>query len=197
MDYNQSMIQPRIILITGIMAAGKSTVAQQLAEQLPRSVHLRGDLFRRMIVNGRAEMELELSAEAYQQLRLRYQLASAVAKQYLAAGFTVVYQDIIGGKDLVEVIEGLAGQPLHVIVLCPKPEAVNAREQGRSKRGYSSSFTAADFDRQFRAETPRIGFWLDSSDLSVDKTVDTILANLDQAQICANILPGSSGLPGR
>jgi chloramphenicol 3-O-phosphotransferase len=190
------MDQPRIILITGIMAAGKSTVAQRLAERLPRTVHLRGDLFRRMIVNGRAEMGLELSAEAYRQLRLRYQLASHAAKQYLAAGFTVVYQDIIGGKDLLEVIHDLAGQPLHVIVLCPKPDAVNTREEERSKTGYSSTFTPADFDRQFRAQTPRVGFWLDSSDLSVDETVAMILVNLDQARIRADTLPGSSGGDG-
>jgi predicted kinase len=47
---------PQLILITGLMAAGKSTVAQRLAERLPKSVHLRGDVFRRMIVNGQAEM---------------------------------------------------------------------------------------------------------------------------------------------
>jgi uridine kinase len=34
-----------IILITGVQAAGKSTVAQSLAERLPRSVHVRGDVF--------------------------------------------------------------------------------------------------------------------------------------------------------
>ena len=45
--------EPAIILITGIQAAGKSTVAQLLAEQLPRPAHVRGDLFRRMIINGR------------------------------------------------------------------------------------------------------------------------------------------------
>lgn len=58
-----------IVLITGAMASGKSTVAQALAERLPRSVHLRGDVFRRMIVNGRAEMTFELSAEARRQLQ--------------------------------------------------------------------------------------------------------------------------------
>lgn len=42
-----------MILITGIMASGKSTVAQLLAERLDRSVHLRGDMFRKMIVNDR------------------------------------------------------------------------------------------------------------------------------------------------
>ena len=45
--------QPRaVILVTGIQASGKSTIAQLLAERLPQSVHVRGDLFRRMIVNG-------------------------------------------------------------------------------------------------------------------------------------------------
>jgi adenylylsulfate kinase-like enzyme len=42
-----------VFLVTGIQAAGKSTVAQALAEKFERSVHVRGDLFRRMMVNGR------------------------------------------------------------------------------------------------------------------------------------------------
>ena len=44
-----------VIVVTGIQAAGKSTIAQALAERLERSVHLRGDVFRRMIVSGRAD----------------------------------------------------------------------------------------------------------------------------------------------
>jgi adenylylsulfate kinase-like enzyme len=59
---------PCIIVITGIMAAGQSTVAQQLAERFRRSVHLRGDLFRRMIVNGQAVMDPELAPAAVAQL---------------------------------------------------------------------------------------------------------------------------------
>ena len=46
----------RVIVITGAMAAGKSTVAELLARRLPRSVHIHGDIFRTMIVNGRADM---------------------------------------------------------------------------------------------------------------------------------------------
>ncbi len=44
-----------IVLITGIQVASKSTVAQGLAETFPRRVHVRGDLFRRTIINGRSE----------------------------------------------------------------------------------------------------------------------------------------------
>jgi predicted kinase len=87
-----------IILLTGIQAVGKSTVAQLLAEQLPRSVHVRGDLFRRMIVNGRADMVPDPPAEAIAQLRLRHRLTAATCDAYFRDGFTVVAQDVILGE---------------------------------------------------------------------------------------------------
>ena len=88
---------PAQILITGIMASGKSTIAQRLAEHLPKSVHLRGDLFRRMIINGQVDIEPPLTEAALNQLRLRYMLAAQAADGYCAAGFSVVYQDVILG----------------------------------------------------------------------------------------------------
>ncbi len=44
------MKEARLIVITGIMAAGKSTFAQALAERFPASAHVRGDHYRRCIV---------------------------------------------------------------------------------------------------------------------------------------------------
>ena len=173
---------PRTILITGIMAAGKSTVAQLVAERLPRSVHLRGDVFRRMIVNGRAELGRELSREADAQLRLRYALAAAAAQGYQRAGFSVVYQDIILGAYLPEAVRLHAGSSLHVVVLCPAPEAVAAREAGRGKVGYRG-ISVAELDRALREDTPRIGLWLDSSAQSAAETADQILANLEAAKV--------------
>jgi chloramphenicol 3-O-phosphotransferase len=173
----------RLILITGIMAAGKSSVAQALAERLPSSVHLRGDLFRRMIINGRAGMDFELSAEALAQLQLRYRLAAAAAGLYLDAGFSVVYQDIIIGKGLDEVMQLYRRRPLHVVVLCPDPAVVANREAGRPKKGYSHPAFIEEFDRVLRSETPRVGYWLDSSNLTVRESVDEILAHLPQAQV--------------
>jgi predicted kinase len=180
------MDRPRLILITGIMAAGKSTVAQALAERLPKSVHLRGDLFRRMIVNGQAPMGLELSTEAYDQLRLRYRIAATVAEQYLAAGFSVVYQDIVIGNDLMDVARMLAQQPLYVVVLCPSADIVAQREAQRPKAGYGD-MPVDEFDRLFRMETPRLGLWLDNSTLTVEQTVDYILAHLDRARVASPV----------
>ena len=91
---------PNLFLITGIMASGKSTTAQALAERFDRSVHVRGDTFRRFVVSGRSEMSSSPSDEALDQLRLRYELAAACSDRYVAAGFTTVMQDVILGPML-------------------------------------------------------------------------------------------------
>ena len=166
---------PAVVLITGIMAAGKSTVAELLARRLARSVHLRGDVFRRMVVNGRAAMTAQLSAEALRQLRLRYDLAATVADRYATEGFTVVLQDIVIGAELPAMVERIRHRPLAVVVLAPRAEVVEARERGRAKQGYGD-WPVADLDAAFRAETPRIGLWLDTSAQTPEETVDEILA---------------------
>jgi predicted kinase len=179
-------------LITGLMAAGKSTVAQRLAERLPKSVHLRGDVFRRMIVNGQAEMGFELAPEAVAQLKLRYRIAATAAELYLAAGFSVIYQDIILGNDLAEVAAFFEGQPLYIVVLCPNPAAVATREANRSKTGYGDLAWIEPFDQVLRTQTPRLGFWLDSSNLTVEETVDQIMANFAQAQVHSGKQPSAA-----
>lgn len=171
-----------LIVITGIMGAGKSAVAQAVAERLPRSVHLRGDIFRRMIVNGRAEMSATPTDAALELLRLRYRIAALAADEYLAAGFTVVYQDVILGTYLDDVLSWPRAYPAHGVVLCPRPEVAASRDASRAKMGYRL-MDVRHLDRVLRTETPRRGLWLDNSDLTVDQTADTILTRLDEARI--------------
>lgn len=170
-----------VYLITGIMADGKSTVAQALAERLPKAAHVRGDTFRKAVVSGRAE-PVPGSDEGMAQLRLRYRIAAGVADQYAAAGITAVVQDIVLGPDLADYVELIRTRPLHVVVLAPHPEAVAAREAGRGKTGYGA-WTVADLDTALRTETPRLGLWLDTSDLTPAQTVDAILARREEAVV--------------
>lgn len=166
--------KPFIILITGIMASGKSTVAQLLTERFPASVHLRGDIFRKMIVNDRREVHPDADREQLEQLRLRYRLTAAAADTYFSSGFTVIIQDVVVGPMLDEFVAFLQTRPLHVVVLCPSVEAVEQREAARSKKGYGI-WTAAALDRVLREQTPRLGMWLDSTDLTPQQTVDEIM----------------------
>lgn len=129
---------PCVVLITGVMAAGKSTVAQLLAESLPRAVHVRGDVFRRMIVSGRAEMTPDEAEEARNQLDLRQRISAQVADAYADDGWTAVVQDIVLGDDLPRYIGRVRTRPLHVVVLAPRPgPCASGRRHGR-RRGTGS-----------------------------------------------------------
>lgn len=166
-----------IVLLTGIMASGKSTVAQLLAEKFAKSVHLRGDTFRRMIVSGREEMLPDASDEAIRQLRLRYQISASAADDYFESGFSVVLQDVIVGPMLQEMVGLIRNRPLYVVVLTPRTEVVAKREASRSKKGYGL-WTISELDRLLREETQKIGMWLDSSDLSAEETAEEIWQRL-------------------
>ena len=80
-------MKQKIYLITGLMASGKSTVSDLLAKSIEKCVHLRGDVFRKMIISGRENMSATPSAEAVRQLYLRYKLTADAAKSYFDIGF--------------------------------------------------------------------------------------------------------------
>jgi hypothetical protein len=111
---------------------------------------------------------------------------------YLRAGFTVVCQDIVIGPALSEVAGFYAGYPLSVFVLCPRPEVVAARDAARGKTGYTDAAMVRDFDRVLREETPRLGFWLDTSDLTVRETAERLLFHFPRAHVVPGGEAGSA-----
>lgn len=167
-------MKQHIYLITGLMASGKSTVAQLLAQTLDKAVHLRGDVFRRMIVSGREDMRENPPMEALEQLYLRYQLTAQTAKMYFDHGFSVVLQDNYYGPALTHMLEFMEDYPVQVVALCPDCDTIRRREANREKKGYTG-FDVESLYASFMAETPRIGLWINNADLTAQQTVDRIL----------------------
>src|ERR1019366_3896172 len=78
-----------VFVITGIMAAGKSAVAERLAGRFDRGVHVRGDVYRRMIRSGQVAADPEGGSEAQRQLWLRYRLPPRAADGFPTARSSV------------------------------------------------------------------------------------------------------------
>jgi cytidylate kinase len=172
----------RVIVITGAMATGKSTVADLLAIRLPKSVHIHGDMFRRMVVSGRADMTPNPSPDAIAHLNLRYDLAAMAADRCAEEGFDAIVQDLILGKDLADFVKRIASPERYLVVLSPHVSALEWREEMRKKAAHLR-LSAAALDEVLRRETAQIGYWLDCSAQTTDETVEDILANLQRAAV--------------
>ena len=135
-----------------------------------------------MIVRGRDPIAPELGEEALRQLDLRQRLAASAANEYWRDDFTVVLQDIYAGSGLHNVVGRLEISPLYVVVLHARPDVIAARERQRNKSGYGA-WDVERFCEAFENETPRIGLWLDNSDLSPEATVQEILLRRHDARV--------------
>ncbi|RZU24525.1 chloramphenicol phosphotransferase-like protein [Kribbella rubisoli] len=172
--------KPKVVLVTGMQAAGKSTIAPLLAARMgPPAATLDGDVFYRGVVAGAEIMTPEPSPEAVRQLELRYDASALVAQHYADAGFDFVCSDIVLGEHVERWFSRLRGVDPYLVVLVPSVESIVEREIGRGgnnayrdwgpsvEEGVRALMTSLD-------ETPRRGLWLDTTGQTPAQTVDEI-----------------------
>ncbi|MFF9077556.1 AAA family ATPase [Streptomyces sp. NPDC014735] len=171
--------------MTGIPGSGKSTVGTLLARRFDPSVLIEGDVLRRMVVTGRAEMSPDPTPQALRQYELRLRHLAMLTRSYAAEGFTVIAEDNLLGEHLERFI-GMLGdvRPCHVVVLAPRPETVLCRDAGRAHQAYDGQgWGARELDEVFRRDTARIGLWLDTTGQKEEETVRDILDRLGESAV--------------
>lgn len=172
--------QPAIIVITGIQAAGKSTIARLLARRFARGVHVEADALQRMIVSGGEWPEApgEPGPEAARQLRLRLKHMCLLGISFYEAGFAAVLDDIILGDRWPQLQADLRGYPFSLAVLAPRREVVvRQRDLQRDVRPVGAAW--ADYlDGVLWQTMAGAGLWVDSSEQTPEETVEAIVDGL-------------------
>jgi hypothetical protein len=176
-------VTSEIFVLSGLQAAGKTTVAGLLARRFPRGVHVAGDGIRAMVVSGRVDMTPDNPAGAAEQLLCRYEASIGVASVYHDAGFVVVLEDVILGGMVLRFLELVPWPEIHFVMLTPSMDAVAKRELGRSKTAYGQAWSVHSLGAVLERDTPVFGWWLDSSQLSAEQTADRIVTDTEASRI--------------
>ncbi len=173
-----------LFVISGVPAAGKTTVGRLLASRLKKAVCVPGDSIRAMVVSGRADLTPSGGSAELRQLLLRYQGALAIARVYLDAGYDAIVEDVIIGPVLSEFLALVPVPELHLIFLDPNTRALAERDKNRAKTAYGDSrWDAGELREVLVAHTSHVGLWLDSTELTAEQTVARILADLNASRV--------------
>lgn len=179
----------RAVVVVGAQAAGKTSVARALAGRFDHGAFIEGDVLWKMVVGGAQDMGPDAHDRAERQLALRYRHGALLCESFVSEGYVAVHAENIYGPAVERHMRSLRC-PRSLIVLRPRPDVIAQREGDRGTGAYDrwipSDGSLLDAVTQFDAwvaETPRIGLWIDSSDLTIEETVDEVLDRWDEAMV--------------
>jgi predicted kinase len=172
-----------LFVISGVPAAGKSTVARLLARRLDGALYVPGDAIRAMVLSGRSGGAAKSGDAQLDQLVLRYKGALALAQVYLEAGFDAIVEDVIIGQMLRHFLAVVPVPEMQLIFLDPGTETLAERDRDRTKTAYGEQWNVRQLRDVLHLETARIGLWLDSSRQTAEETVEVILGDLSASRV--------------
>jgi len=174
-----NLLPPEIWLISGLPAAGKTTIARALAQRLPRAAHIEGEQLWHQIITGREMPNPDLEGESERQFELTIRNQCLLARSYAEANITPILEFVVTTRFHLDAYRNyLVGGRLHLVALAPTLETLTQRD---TDRGTKTGPTWHHLDNTYRTELAHTGLWLDTSSMTIDETVDTILARQPEA----------------
>ena len=131
-----------IFLMVGAPAVGKSTTGRVLAAKFPKSIHIKVDDVRDMVVSGLVYPG-HWTPALIEQLSVARESATAMARIYHNAGFAVIIDDFYDPQSNLTEYQALQNEFLvHKILLYPNEGAALERNLKRSGPGEVSEYIA-------------------------------------------------------
>jgi hypothetical protein len=108
-------------------------------------------------------------------MQLRWRNCADLARNFWQAGFTVIVEHAVSRREWIDrFVHDIGPAPVSLVVLAPSLEVTLDRDRHRDEKQVAHLFT--HMDAELRDELSGLGYWLDTSALTVDQTVDSLLA---------------------
>ena len=167
-----------VYIISGMSGSALTNTASLLASRFEKAVHLRGDIFKRMIVSGREDMTAQPSEEALRQMFVRLHLAADAAVTYYKNGFHVILQEEYTETELTRLQGLLKGVPVKTVVLCAG-EALKRERELFFRKITCLEMPDEKLYGKIAMPADEKTFFLDVTTFSPESAVDYILGHFD------------------
>lgn len=162
------------MIVSGPPGSGKTTVSAALASDFERGVHLESDWFFRSIKSGFVAPWLP---DAHSQNAAVMVAAADAAAAYADAGYTVVWDGIVGPWFLGLIARRLGDREIRVQYLVLRPSRVTASHRVRDRGDTPETSGAETMYDQF-ADLGELESHVISSDAPADQVIEACRAAL-------------------
>ncbi|MGW2231898.1 AAA family ATPase [Streptomyces formicae] len=168
---------PGCLIITGVPAAGKSTVSHLVSLSHPRAARIDGDVLSYMVTSGRAGPVSSPGPEADRQARLCARNICALAGNFADEGFVPVVDTVVPDRETLDFfVAELRPRPVLLVVLAPPLDVCHRRDAARGERA-RVGIDLGPLRRTMLDELGDSGWWLDNADLTAEETAAVITSH--------------------
>ena len=166
---------PPLFVVSGPPAAGKTTLCRALLRRFDQAIHLPVDDLRGWVVSGMAD-SVPWTDETERQFQVAEGAAVDVVRRYQDAGFVVAIDHCRNPRRLDEALIGMNALK---ILLLPELATNLARNRARTDKPFDPRLldgTIEFTNERYRHDVGDDWIVIDNTDLSVEESVDRLLA---------------------
>lgn len=164
------------VIVSGMPAAGKSTITELAARLLPRAAQLKADDVNRLVLSGRVGYLCQPADEALRQAELCNRNLCSMANNFVDYGFTVLMDQLVETRaELDFLIDLMAPRPVRLVTLAPGPDICRRRNTMRDAEDQFDYDGYDELHENMRRSFSGIGWWFDTSALTPDETAHRLV----------------------